>query len=522
MSKVLTNKTNTISPLPNNKHETGNELVRYLSVISHEIRTPLHAIMGLTELLGDEVNTEAGHRLLNKIENASYALLQILNTSIDAGRAKESHLSIQMEECELQSVLERITSTFSLNAEFKGVSLSLRMDPRLIGRKLLTDCTRVQQILSNLVGNAVKFTDQGEIHVWATIRQETDTSLELLIIVEDSGVGIEERYLKSIFEPFEQVALDQSGRPQGSGLGLYICKELAELLGGELKVSSTPNVGSRFQLSFSVDKPDNSRSDNLIKLSSSEKIAVVGPENVSSEVIIQLLQGLEGRVDYFNSLTPELFEHSYALTIVHSHMTKEQPDQWTKLQRVRTTNQLVLQCDEMDVDFKKPEGVRCWYQPYLPSDLIAFCKSAGVIEGPFSNAQSFTNSAVTSLRPEISILCVDDSPTNLIVLNGALLKAGYSNVTMAKDGQDAVDKFIQNKKIDLVLMDYNMPKLNGIEAAEKIKDIDPEVKIICLTALSAEEVSIVKTRDVFDSIMTKPANVLQIESQVNELFEQTV
>jgi ABC-type amino acid transport substrate-binding protein/CheY-like chemotaxis protein len=219
----------------------------FLANMSHEIRTPMNAILGFTELLYNELTNPRQKAFVKTLRSAGNNLLMLINDILDLSRIEAGKLTITKKPTNIRELFQEISNIFSLKLNEKGLGLHLKIAPD-IPETLMLDEVRLRQVLLNLIGNAVKFTDQGGVilKAWAKIR--TDNRLDLILEVQDSGIGISEENLSLIFREFEQPSDQDLKKFGGSGLGLAICKRLAEIMGGDLQVKSELNVGSCFAL----------------------------------------------------------------------------------------------------------------------------------------------------------------------------------------------------------------------------------------------------------------------------------
>lgn len=497
----------------------NNASLNVIATISHEIRTPLHAIMGLAELVKDEIISDTARRHMDKILVASEALLQTLNTSIDAARAGREGLQIEHRTFDLLPVLENATRMFALNAEAKGVSLNLQFDPRLHTTHYIGDAARLLQVISNLLGNAVKFTESGSITLWAALRKETSNGREIFFAVQDTGIGIPAEQIDRITQQFSQVISAQSGRPKGSGLGLFISKKIIELMGGKLDVRSSPE-GSRFSfaLPMSIAVSHDVAQPSLLP---GTLVRVIAEPSVTSELLQSQLRGLGAHVDYSETLRVEHVRQLPDLTLIDVTAITRQPELWQTLQVQAPDNKLVLLCSELDERVSNLQADYLgWFSPHLPSELLEHCRRAGLLAGGNARAQRFDEAKVATrlLKKNLCILCVDDSPTNLIVLKGALKKLGYEDLPQAVNGAKAVEFVTEGNAVDVIFMDFNMPILNGAQAAREIRKFNKSIPIIGLTALSEQEVATDTQAGDFDRVLTKPASAAQIDDAINTVL----
>ena len=504
--------------MPNKPDEAGDKIevhggLDVLASISHEVRTPLHAILGLSQLIEDEPINDTVKRHLDKIRVASEALLQTLNTSIDAARLGKNELRVDQTEIDIQTACETATKMFALNAESKGVELLLSFDPALIGKKLMGDPSRLLQVLSNLIGNAVKFTDSGQITLWCVQRETSAIKTEVFFAVQDTGCGIPQEHIDTITQRYTQISKDQQGRPQGSGLGLFICAKVLDLLGSKLDIHSDSS-GSRFSFTLGFDNSAAASSEPPVRFADNVHVRFVARPGVKSEVMLNLLRGLGAQVDYRTYLTRDLVEKHSGITFVDYRCILAEPVAFERMKAVIPKGQLIVLCTELSsICSDSQRFVTTWFSPYLPSQLLELADSQGLMVGANSRVKRFLGfEADESIdRASLKILAVDDSPTNMIVLQGALKKLGYTDIVTANNGQKAIEEVELNPDFDLILMDINMPIMGGIEATTRLRAYGLKIPVISLTALSESELGIESGTALFDGHLSKPASANDID-----------
>src|SRR5215469_2840197 len=229
---------------------SSHEKTAFLANMSHEIRTPMNAILGFSELLQSELHDPKHRKYLQSIRSSAASLLQLINDILDMSKIEAGVLELRPEPTDTREICDFIRTLFSEPAAKKGIKLECHVAQDL-PRALLIDRARLRQVLVNLVGNAIKFTDQGTVKVRVSSQKQADTSRTTLSIeVVDTGVGIPQDRLDAIFQPFVQAGAHREKEIQGTGLGLSIVKRLAEMMGGAVTVTSTPGKGSVFSLRF--------------------------------------------------------------------------------------------------------------------------------------------------------------------------------------------------------------------------------------------------------------------------------
>lgn len=228
---------------------------RFLSEMSHEIRTPLNGILGASELLQSELSTDKGKDYINIINASVTTLLDLVNDILDLSKLEARKVELEHITFRLEDIFSALVKSTAIQAQKKGLSISYTLDES-IPAMVVGDPTKIKQILANLVGNALKFTDEGEISLTVKQKCQTSTTLTLLFSVKDTGIGIPESKKKSIFREFTQLDSSTSRKYGGSGLGLSICKSLVKLMNGRIWVESTEGKGSTFEFTITLTKAD--------------------------------------------------------------------------------------------------------------------------------------------------------------------------------------------------------------------------------------------------------------------------
>ena len=275
----------------------------FLANMSHELRTPMNAIIGLSEILLRRYEDPALCDKLGKISGAANHLLHLVNDILDLSKIDAEHLVLENVPFRFGSLLADIDSLIHDRLEARHLTLKRQIDPRLAGLELLGDPLRLQQVLLNLVTNAVKFTERGGVTIDLGVEAETPEDIKLRLSVEDTGIGIPAEALGRIFSPFEQADSSTTRRHGGTGLGLAICKRLVELMGGSIEVASTPGVGSRFSFVLRFNKAAKPAADaSSMAIAGSEaealirqryhdrRILVVEDDPINQEVARELLE----------------------------------------------------------------------------------------------------------------------------------------------------------------------------------------------------------------------------------------
>jgi signal transduction histidine kinase/ActR/RegA family two-component response regulator len=277
----------------------------FLANMSHELRTPMNAIIGLTYLLGRNNKDAAELDKLGKINNAANHLLGLLKDILDLSKIDAERLTLERAPFTISSLVASLDSLVAPKAEAAHLKLFRNIDPGLAGRELVGDALRLQQVLLNLVSNAIKFTSQGHVLLSMQIREETADGVLVEFSVTDTGIGIAPDALTRIFNPFEQADGSTTRRFGGTGLGLPICKRLVQLVGGDIRVASTPGSGSSFSFAIRLGRGSspvaparplaaNDAENLLIREFSGSRILVAEDDPVNQEVALELLRDTLG------------------------------------------------------------------------------------------------------------------------------------------------------------------------------------------------------------------------------------
>ena len=468
---------------------------QFLANMSHEIRTPLNAILGLTELQLEEKMDFKSQQRLEQVVRSGRLLLGIVNDLLDFSKIEAGKLSTEKEPFELDEVARNLVTLFDLPASAKGLELIIHLQPHL-PRQLLGDSLRLSQVLTNLAANAIKFTEQGYVEVSISEVSHDKDQLTLKFSVSDTGIGISKAQQQRLFQAFQQADDSITRKHGGTGLGLVISQRLVHLMGGtDIQLHSELGKGTEFSFQLSFEYPDQFDLKTSVPGCQQEvcRALVVDDQPIARQVLAEILHAwgyevleaedghqaialVEQELQAGRSFSVILMDwempHMNGLSALKQirNLLDEQP------LPVQTPAMLMVSAHDRAEIMEEDDSV-----PYLPKPIQR------------SSLYNALNHLQPSLQGGISkevfcdqqVLVVEDNPINQRVVREQLEQMGLS-VQIADNGQEGVDA-VAAGGIDLVLMDIQMPVMDGYEAARLIRQHQPDLPIIALTAAALFE-----------------------------------
>jgi signal transduction histidine kinase/CheY-like chemotaxis protein len=478
----------------------------FLANVSHEIRTPINAILGMTELTLDTDLTTEQHENLAIVQSATNSLLTIINDLLEFSKIEAGKLELDPIPFDLRNSLDDVMGMLALRAHTKGLELTCRVGPD-VPHQVIGDSARLRQILINLVGNAIKFTEGGDVGVDVEVEAPGEAEVELHFRVRDTGIGVPKAKQKVIFEPFTQADGSTTRLYGGTGLGLTISAQLVGLMGGQVWVDSAVGEGSTFhftaRLGVSGDVPWAERA-SLERLQGLN-VLVVDDNSINRRILAEALNlwGMlptlaeDGRAALAHLQQARHTGKSFSLVIIDAHMPEM--DGFALAERIGTnpglTVAMLLMLTSADRPGAAERGRELGIAAYLTKpirrrQLLEVIKTTlGMKALEDCRRSSVASAKTTATTRPLRILVAEDNPFNQRVAVLMLAKLGHA-ATVAGNGKEAVES-LERLDFDLVFMDVQMPEMDGFQATTAIRSMEVgtsrHVPIIAMTAHAGNE-----------------------------------
>jgi two-component system sensor histidine kinase RpfC len=500
---------------------------RFISVVSHEMRTPLNAIIGMAELMRDTPLTREQADMLQTLRGSSQVMLGLVEDVLDFSKIEAGKLVLERTDFDLHALVNSTSRILQAQAQAKSVEFVVSIMPE-VPPGLCGDAHHLRQVLINLAGNAVKFTERGSVTVHVSLQDETDTSVRLKFSVRDTGVGIPPEAQQRIFDSFAQADQSTTRRFGGTGLGTTIAKQLVELMDGRIGLESAVGLGSTFWFEIAFEKQPERASTGELALA---RVLLIGFPPARAQPIEEALA-------------------TWGAVAVHAAGVEEGADRLVAdIALAKPYHSVFLYTERGDVQLARRLR-RAGPEPTPPAVLMVpreadvqrfAALSAGfsaVLELPADKRQLFNVLHSISSTDEVGegvvrlqdyakrdpsakrlqVLVADDNPTNRAVL-GKILERGGHTVTLVADGDLALDA-LEAGRFDIVLLDRNMPGLSGLETLQAIRLMTRGRERLPVVILSAD-VTVEAKRECLeagaDSFIPKPVEALRLLDELRTL-----
>lgn len=454
----------------------------FLANMSHELRTPLNGVIGFTrQMLKTHLSTSQTD-YLQTIERSANNLLSIINDILDFSKLEAGKLALENIPFEFQASLEEVVNLQATNAHEKGLELTLKIDPK-VPPGVVGDPLRIQQILTNLVGNSIKFTERGNIDISVELRSQTEDNIELQFMVRDTGIGISERQQAQLFQAFSQADASISRRYGGTGLGLVITQKLVSQMGGEISLTSRLHQGSTFWFTLRLSTTDMPMTELIETQCLQDKQLLLIEPNMQAASITQQILTQEGLVVTYRSVMPdESTSYDYVLLnlAANQEYQLDTVSGWA-IGAKKIAQNVIIGTPSTELalgeQLMKEVDVQCITKPLSRKKLLQTLISN---QAPTLIAPAIETHSEEKLP--LTVLAVDDNPANLKLIT-ALLKERVETVISCTNGQQAIDK-ATSTPFDIIFMDIQMPQMDGVTACKHIKKLANNAKtpIIAVTA----------------------------------------
>ena len=504
--------------------ETARVKGEFVANVTHELRTPLNAVLGMMDLISETRLNARQSEYIDIAKNSGENLLELIEDILDFSKMESGNMDIQLKEIDIRDLAEEVIQLLSSQALSKKLNFGYDIEDNTVSNLVSIDTIKVRQVLINLLGNAIKFTDSGE--VFLRIRYKHTSRPELEFEVRDTGIGIKEQSQRTIFDAFTQADSSTTKAYTGTGLGLTICQQIIELIDGSIHLHSVPGKGSTFTFNIPIEHITTLNQTQAGLSLDAQKHALL----ITSSVIVRLF-------------TTSAIQNNNFLCITTASLRAAELE-IARLEKAGIDFELIIVDEEIyylhENEFlpllsqlanNKGITISILVNPFRPLKLKNhrfLCIEKPLLRSSFAQLIDLKNNPNTDSLQQIirsprqlsssqtgkHVLIVDDNRVNQQVAREMLSKLGYRS-DIAINGQDAVNKSLRND-YDLILMDCNMPVMDGYEATQKIRKQDKENRpiIIAMSANTSEEDKDKRLLAGMDGSIDKPLRLSKLRDEL--------